>query len=109
MKKISLRPYVGTIYLCKSRKELHAQYKKLCQEDYPYSDDPKGGRYVKIVDDKSESGTKYLVWAHTKHALAHELAHVILIVFDLVGIDPREAKGEPFCYMLSQLLLDAKQ
>jgi hypothetical protein len=36
------------------------------------------------------------------------LSHVMLNVFELVGIDPREAGGEPFCYMLSQLMLEAE-
>jgi hypothetical protein len=31
----------------------------------------------------------------------------VLHVFERCGIDPREAHGEPFCYMLSQLMLDA--
>lgn len=49
----------------------------------------------------------YLVWGKNPHTLAHELAHAVLHVFERCGIDPREARGEPFCYMLSQLLLEA--
>lgn len=49
----------------------------------------------------------YLVWASNPHTLAHELAHTVLHVFERCGIDPREAGGEPFCYLLSQLILDA--
>lgn len=40
--------------------------------------------------------------------LAHELSHVVLHVFERCGIDPREALGEPFCYMLGQLMLQAQ-
>jgi hypothetical protein len=43
------------------------------------------------------------------HTLAHEFSHVVLHVFERCGIDPREGSGEPFCYLLSQLLLDAKR
>jgi hypothetical protein len=52
--------------------------------------------------------TVWLVWAATPHALAHEFAHVLLQVFHTIGHDPREGDGEPFCYMLSQLLLEAQ-
>jgi hypothetical protein len=49
----------------------------------------------------------YLVWGEKAHALAHELAHVVLHVFERCGIDPREGNGEPFCYMLSTLFVEA--
>ena len=49
----------------------------------------------------------YLVWGEDAPSIAHELAHVILDVFSMCGIDPREASGEPFCYMLSQLMSEA--
>jgi len=48
----------------------------------------------------------YLVWGNSQPTLAHEMAHVVLHVFERCGIDPREGAGEPFCYMLSQLLLE---
>jgi len=49
----------------------------------------------------------YLVWGAKPHTLAHELSHAVLHLFERCGIDPRDAGGEPFCYMLSQLLLEA--
>lgn len=49
----------------------------------------------------------YLVWGNSPHTLAHEMAHVVLHVFERCGIDPREGGGEPFCYMQAQLLLEA--
>jgi hypothetical protein len=48
----------------------------------------------------------YLIWADSPHTLAHETAHVVLHTFERCGIDPREAGGEPFCYMQSQIILD---
>jgi hypothetical protein len=51
----------------------------------------------------------YLIWAKDAAQLAHEIAHVVLHVFERCGIDPRECNGEPFCYMLSQLMIDAKK
>lgn len=50
----------------------------------------------------------YLVWANKPHLLAHELSHVVFHVFKRCGIDPRKSTGEAFCYMLSQLMLEAK-
>jgi hypothetical protein len=35
------------------------------------------------------------------------VAHVVLHVFERCGIDPISGNGEPFCYMLSQILIDA--
>ena len=49
----------------------------------------------------------YLVWARDSASMVHELSHVVLHVFERCGIDPIQAGGEPFCYMLAQLVLDA--
>jgi hypothetical protein len=43
------------------------------------------------------------------HTLAHELSHCLLHVFERCGIDPIQAGGEPFCYMLSQLMMEAME
>lgn len=51
----------------------------------------------------------YLVWAKSSYYMAHEISHVVLHVFERCGIDPREGGGEPFCYMLSQLLLETME
>jgi hypothetical protein len=48
----------------------------------------------------------YLCYASCKSTLVHELSHVVLHVFERCGINPCEGGGEPFCYMLSQLLID---
>jgi len=104
-KVLSLRPYPGEVWHCKTLKELRRQYEVLCREPYPYQDDQNGGRYVRVDGD---SGPPiWLVWGATIAAVAHEFAHVLLYTFDDIGSDPREGKGEPFCYMLSQLLIDA--
>lgn len=55
-----------------------------------------------------DKAPRFIVWAVDNARLAHELSHVILDVFDVAGIDPRHANGEPFCYLLSQLMLEAK-
>lgn len=100
MKELTLRPYPGTIRVCRSKKEYRKEHRRLFGEDIDLTNkfgrmDGHGGKAV------------YLVWGCGTAMLAHELSHVILHVFELAGIDPREANGEPFCYMLSQLLQDA--
>lgn len=107
MKKLSLRPYHGTIWLCETRAELMKRHKYLTRSPWPYGDgDAKGGQFVLLEHDALVDRV-FLVHAHTPAALAHELSHVLLIVFDTIGHDPRKGDGEPFCYMLSQLMLDA--
>ena len=103
--RLSLRPYDGEMYLCKTREEYARTHKRLWKEpaiDLTHNKGRMDGRW------SASGGGVYLVWAVDKERLAHEIAHVILHVFQRAGIDPREANGEPFCYMLSQLMLDAR-
>ncbi len=92
--------------MCKTTTEYQLEYKKLFGEEDKDLTDHKFGRMSGKYDDTKRKPT-YIVWAKNKSYLAHELSHVILHVFELTGIDPREANGEPFCYMLSQLMLEA--
>jgi hypothetical protein len=106
VKKLDLRPYHGMIWLC-TTEELHKAYKRLCKSPYPYQDPKDGGRYVKVTYD-IPAQTIWLVWASDFAYLAHEFSHVLLQTFGTVGHDPTVGDGEPFCYMLSQLLLEAR-
>lgn len=101
LKKLSLRPYPGEIRVCKSKKEYKKEHLALFGESISLD-----GKYGRMDGD----GKKiiYLVWGCDTARLAHELAHVILHSFSVIGIDPREGNGEPFCYLLSQLLLEAE-
>lgn len=47
-----------------------------------------------------------ILWWTTPETLVHELGHVVLDLFELIGVDPCSGNGEPFCYMLSQLHLE---
>jgi hypothetical protein len=49
----------------------------------------------------------YLVYSNSPDVLAHELTHVLLHVWERCGMNPSDSGGEAFCYMLSQLMLDA--
>lgn len=105
MKLSSLRPYPGRVMVCESREEFYRLHKREFGEPSVSLD----GKYGRMSCQWSaKKGGTYLVWAVDKERLSHELAHVCLHVFELVSIDPRDAGGEPFCYLLSQLMLDAK-
>lgn len=106
MKELSLRPYPGTIRLCNSKKEYKKEYKKLFNK--PIDMTGKFGRMDGLWHEDTMQPI-WLVWAVDDARLAHEFAHVIFHVFELVDINPTEAHNEPFCYMLSQLLIEAKQ
>lgn len=108
VKVLSLRPYLGEIWLCETARTLHKAYQKHTKTAYPYCDDAGVGRYVWLKGDLP-SDPIFLVWADTPHALAHEFSHVLLLTFKEIGHDPREGDGEPFCYMLSQLLMEAQE
>lgn len=104
VKELSLRPYNGRLFVAKSAKA----YERAHQQIFKTPDVltcAQGGRFS--GGEGKDGMWTYLVWASAPHTLAHEMAHVILHVFERCGIDPREGAGEPFCYMLSQLLLDA--
>lgn len=105
MKELSLRPYNGRLFLAKTRREYERQHVRLfktpdvltCSQNGRFS----GG-------EGTDGMWTYLIWACTPHSLVHEISHVVLHTFERCGISPIEANGEPFCYMLSQLVLEAK-
>lgn len=109
MKSLSLRPYPGKVIVFKSLKDLRKFYEKLTGEKYPYRTSKDGGQFIKIVHANNQAkDTKWLVYGRTPHVLAHEFAHVLLKVFEMIGAKPGCGNGEPFCYMLSQLMLEAE-
>lgn len=103
MKELSLRPYHGRLFIVKTAKEYEKAYTKLfktpdaltCAQEGRFS----GG-------EGRDGMWTYLVWGKKPCTVAHEMAHVVLHVFERCGIDPREGNGEPFCYMLAQLILE---
>ena len=108
-KLLSLRPYPGEVRLFASLSDLRLHYEKHVGP-YPYTDEPTGGRYIFLEPKRGQNASHgvYIVYANRPHVLAHELTHVLLHTWKRIGADPRESNGEPFCYMLSQLLVDAK-
>jgi len=100
IKELSILPYPGRAFLARNRKDFvkaHALLFKRAANIYETTD----GICAWQADDE---GYSYLLWGDDRDTLSHELSHLILDVFQRIGIDPREANGEPFCYMLSHLL-----
>ena len=106
MKELSLRPYNGRLFISHTTKDYELSHKKIfrtpdvltCAQEGRFScGEGKDGMWT------------YLIWGKRPHTVAHEISHVVLHVFERCGIDPREANGEPFCYMLSQLLLESQK
>jgi hypothetical protein len=106
VRELSLRPYHGRLFIATSKKDYEASHKRIFKDPDRLTC-AQEGRFAGGCG-RDDLWT-YLVWAEKPHTLAHELAHVVLHVFERCGIDPREAGGEPFCYMLSQLILEAKK
>lgn len=105
MKELSLRPYHGRLFVAESRNEYQKQHRKL----FKTSDILTCAQAGRMTGGEGKDGMwTYLIYADATPQLAHELSHVVLHVFERCGIDPREALGEPFCYMLSQLMLEAQ-
>lgn len=98
--ELSLRPYPGKVIVCKSRKEYKRESKKLIggDGDTGFTKESCG----RVSYDKDT----YCVWAESPAYMAHELGHVLLRTFGRIWSDPIEGGGEPFCYMLSQLMLE---
>ena len=104
-KEISLRPYTGRLFVANGRKDYEAAHKQL----FKHPDELTCAQAGRFSAGCGKDGMwTYLIWGSETEYLVHELSHVVLHVFERCGIDPREACGEPFCYMLSQLLIDVK-
>lgn len=105
MKELSLRPYHGRLFVAKSKQEYERQHKRLFKTPDVLSC-AQAGRFT--GGEGRDGMWTYLIYAEKPHTMAHEISHCVLHVFERCGIDPRDSHGEPFCYMLSQLLLEAK-
>lgn len=105
IKELSLRPYNGRLFLANTQSAYLAAHKRLFKTEDVLSCQTEG----RFMGGEGKDGFwTYLIWAESAPIMAHELSHVILHVFERCGIDPRSGNGEPFCYMLSQLMLEAK-
>lgn len=106
MKELSLRPYNGRLFIATTRKDYQKRHKALFRTPDVLTCDT-AGRF-RGGEGKDGKWT-YLIWADAPHLLAHELVHCLLHVWERAGMDPRDSGGEAFCYMLSQLMLEAAE
>lgn len=103
MKKLSLRPYSGYAYISFSKKEYEKDHKKLFNHEDVLTIAQRGRFSGGCGPDGMWT---YLIYGKSPPDIAHEVCHVVLEVFKRCGIDPTEGNSEPFCYMVSQILLD---
>lgn len=106
MRRLYLRPYPGVILLCKNRGE-YKKWSAWCNDGKPDDISPSAQGRMCLHKYKNNM-PHFTVWATDSARLAHEFSHCILMTFSDCGIDPIAANGEPFCYLLSQLLIEAK-
>lgn len=102
MKTISLSPYPGSVTICDTKKQYRKQHKKLF--GYGVDFDIKRGR----CDGDAKTGN-YLVYAEDNYLMVHEMCHVVMTLFDRIGVNPADSQGEAFCYMIEHLTREANR
>lgn len=108
MKRLSLRPYNGNLYVCADEEDYQRAHKKVFgTRDVPLLSEGREGRFSGGCG--SDGKWAYVIFYTSPHTLAHELSHVVLHVFERCGINAHDSGGEAFCYMLSQLMLEATE
>lgn len=108
MKRLSLRPYNGSLYVCSDEEDYQRAHKRVFgSRDTPLASEGKEGRYTGGCG--ADGKWAYLVWYSSQHTLAHELSHVLFHVFERCGMNAHDSGGEAFCYMLSQLMLETTE
>ena len=101
--ELSLRPYKGRLLVATTRKA----YEKLHNHTFGDHDRLPEGIHGRFAVGGDENGMwTCIIWADNKAALVHELSHVVLDLFERCSINPIEAGGEPFCYLMEQLFSD---
>lgn len=105
-KELLLRPYTGRLFLAESKED----YEKAHEELFATPDVLSCNTEGRFGGGEGIDGVwTYLVWAPTPHIMAHEFCHVLFHVWERCGMNPSDSGGEQFCYMLSQLMIDARE
>lgn len=105
-KELSLRPYNGRLFLAESKDDYEKAHDELFAEPDVLTCSMKG-RYGGGAG--HDGVWTYLVYAETPDIMAHEFCHVLFHVWERCGMNPSDSGGEQFCYMLSQLMIDAEE
>ena len=106
MKKILLTPYHSHVILTRSATEAKRVYKRRYKSELEITHNTYG---VTVTLARNGCANAYFVYAKSTSDLAHEFGHVLLRLFKEIGSDPAEGHGEPFCYMLSYLMGEARK
>jgi hypothetical protein len=105
VKELSLRPYHGRLFIASSKADYERAHKRLFKTPDVLTCATAG----RFTGGEGKDGTwTYLVFAPSPPLMAHELSHLLFHVWERCGMDPRDSGGEAFCYMLSQLMIEAK-
>lgn len=100
VKKLSLRPYVGTLYVARTRKAYEKAHVALFGEEDPLEDDTDGMFSTNTTEDGK---LVYLAYAGSPHLWVHELSHVVIHLFEYLQNPITSDNSEPFCYLLHTL------
>ncbi|MDP3937670.1 MAG: hypothetical protein Q8R92_05990 [Deltaproteobacteria bacterium] len=105
MKKIPLTPYHSHVILTRTVREAKRVYRRLYKSELEL---PHNARGYTVTLERKGCADSYFVYAGSVSDLAHEFGHVLLWLFKAIGSDPAEGGGEPFCYMMSYLMEEAR-
>ena len=96
IKKISLRPYVGTLYVARTRKAYERAHIVLFGEPDELSEDTAGNF-------STNGNGVYLAYADSPDLWVHELSHVVIHLFEYLQNPITTENSESFCYLLHTL------
>ena len=76
-KRLSLRPYNGSLYVCSDEKDYQRAHLRVFGErDVPLVSTGREGRFSGGCG--SDGKWAYVIWYTSPHTLAHELSHVVM-------------------------------
>lgn len=102
--ELSLRPFHGRLFIAPTRETYEKSHQKLFKTPDVLNCSQQG----RFSGGEGDDGMwTYLLWGDDAARIAHELSHVLFHTFERCGIDARHDDGEVFCYMLSQLMMEA--
>lgn len=104
VKKLSLRPYVGILYIARTRRAYERAHVQLFGKADKLDDDT-GGMFA--THEAVEGGLVYLAYADTPRHWVHELSHVVIHLFEYLQNPITSDNSEPFCYLLHTLWQEA--
>lgn len=106
VKESSLRPYPGRLFIAYTKSAYEAATLEIFGEKDKL-DGSEGGKF-NYAGGKDGIST-YVVWGSNVPYWTHEMSHVVLHLFQRVGVNPVKSTGEPFCYMVQALMEDVSK